>query len=70
MYLTPLLIIGAWVAGKGVGLDFFGLLTISGVLAILNLVLILSALRVTWFQGITMLIVYLLFSVCYFLQNE
>jgi Ca2+:H+ antiporter len=70
LFVTPVLVIAAWIVGKSVALHFFGLVTISGMLAIVNLALLLSALKVTWLQGVMMVIAYLLFTVSYFLQNE
>lgn len=70
LYLAPLLIVSAWMAGKPIGLNFFGLVSASGVLAIINIAFIFSTLKITWFQGATMMVAYLLFTVCYFLQSE
>jgi Ca2+:H+ antiporter len=70
LFVAPVLIIAAWIGAKTVSLAFFGLVTISSILAIVNLGLLLSALKVTWLQGVMMTIGYLLITVGYFLQNE
>ena len=70
MYLAPLLIIAAWIAGKPVGLNFVGLVSAAGVLAVINVAFMLSTLRMTWFQGAMMMVAYLLFTTCFFLQSE
>jgi Ca2+/H+ antiporter len=65
-----LLVLAGWFSSKAIGLHFAGLVAMSGIISIVNLALLLNALKVTWIQGLMMSVAYLLFAVCYFLQNE
>ena len=70
LYLAPILVLAGWISSKAIGLHFAGLVAMSGILSIVNLALLLNALKVTWIQGAMMTAGYLLFSVSYFLLNE
>lgn len=67
---APLLVLGGWMSAQSIGLGFSSLVALTLVLAAANLAFMLHSLKLTWFQGATMCITYLLIALGYFFSVD